>query len=1179
MPHASLRWPIILSLAFGVSQPALNAHHLGAREHTPTTASRAQSKGEINTLRRGETIARRLSGEEIHSYLLPLAGGQLLSLSAEQRGVDIALTLYGPGGGRVAEGHSQFSSNISEPLSLAAIAETGGAYRLEVRAKKKGAAGSYEIKVEELREATPLDRRRLVALNVFAEGDHIRAGERALSSWQPVLEKYEASLTLFREIGDSRAEAETLAAIAWVHMAGGENRKALDHADQALALFRAAGGDARGEARVLRVAGWVHHLSGERQRALELLNQSLELYRTAGDRRGEGAALQAIGRVHGGMLECDRALEFSRRALALFREIGDRRAEATTLGLIGTYHEWTSEQTEALDHYLLAQEIFQSIGERRGAADMLDDVARIYNDFGERRKAIEYYKRAAALAQSVGELGAGVFTTVGNIYNDLGERRKALECYREALRLMRAAESPERRDWHHDEANTLVAAGRVHLSLEEKEKAFALFRQALERHTRALPRLRDAGGAWETKSLSDTARIYELLGQSDSALEHYGQALTRHRASNGRRLEYITLTEMAALYSSLGRHEEALAHHRQSLHIRLAVKDLNGAAESHYRIARIERERGQVEAARREIESAITIVESLRARIAAESLRASYFGTVQKYYEFYTDLLMRLHAVRPGEGFAALALQAHERSRARTMLETLVGARVDLREGVDPELVRRERGLRLRLNASAEKQMRLLSGSHTEAQAAAVAGEVEALTAEYETVEARIRSSSPRYAELVRPAPLTLKEIQTDILDNDTLLLEYALGSERSYLWLVAKDSLTTVELPARDQIEHVARRVQELLSDGEGWARGAATAGEYAKAAASLSRMLLPPDAFAARLGKKRLVVVADGVLQRLPFSALPAPPVPGAEPKPLVLEHEVISLPSATTLSLLRRGLRDRTRAPRGVAVLADPVFDDGDERVGRRGMAYAKAGAATAGAATAGARRADPATTRRRESLPTFPNVSDGGNRDEWLSGGVNITRLPFTRREAEAILAVAADGDELRALDFGASREAVVGDRLKDYRIVHFATHGLLNGEQPRSSGLVLSLVDERGQSVDGFLSLGEIYKLNLSAELVVLSACQTGLGKEVRGESLIGLVRGFMYAGAPRVVASLWKVDDRATAELMRLFYEGMLKEGLTPAAALRQAKVEMLASERWRAPFYWAAFELQGEWK
>ena len=200
-------------------------------------------------------------------------------------------------------------------------------------------------------------------------------------------------------------------------------------------------------------------------------------------------------------------------------------------------------------------------------------------------------------------------------------------------------------------------------------------------------------------------------------------------------------------------------------------------------------------------------------------------------------------------------------------------------------------------------------------------------------------------------------------------------------------------------------------------------------------------------------------------------------------------------------------------------------------------------------------------------------------EWLGGAVDITRLPFTRREADAILAASASGDEMRAVDFGASLEAVAGGALGQYRIVHFATHGILNGERPQASGIVLSLVNRRGEPVEGFLSLSEIYKLNLSAELVVLSACQTGLGKEVRGEGLIGLVRGFMYAGSPRVVASLWKVDDRATAALMRRFYEAMFREKLPPAAALRRARIGMMEDGRWSAPFYWAAFELQGEWK
>jgi CHAT domain-containing protein len=169
--------------------------------------------------------------------------------------------------------------------------------------------------------------------------------------------------------------------------------------------------------------------------------------------------------------------------------------------------------------------------------------------------------------------------------------------------------------------------------------------------------------------------------------------------------------------------------------------------------------------------------------------------------------------------------------------------------------------------------------------------------------------------------------------------------------------------------------------------------------------------------------------------------------------------------------------------------------------------------------------------------------------------------------------------LEAVDFEASKATATGGSLNQYRIVHFATHGLINSRHPELSGIVLSLVDEQGMPQDGFLRLHDVYNLKLSADLVVLSACRTALGKDVKGEGLIGLTRGFMYAGAPRVVASLWDVKDEATAELMKRFYEGMLRRRMTPAAALRTAQLSMAKEKRWEAPYYWAGFVLQGEWR
>jgi CHAT domain-containing protein len=237
----------------------------------------------------------------------------------------------------------------------------------------------------------------------------------------------------------------------------------------------------------------------------------------------------------------------------------------------------------------------------------------------------------------------------------------------------------------------------------------------------------------------------------------------------------------------------------------------------------------------------------------------------------------------------------------------------------------------------------------------------------------------------------------------------------------------------------------------------------------------------------------------------------------------------------------------------VLADPVFDPGDPRVTRA----RRPGGSEPGSRPNGVL----ALTRAAESV-----------------GRASFSRLPFSRQEAGSIAALAAPGSLAEAMDFEASRSWIDSGGLAGRSIVHFATHGLLNGEHPDLSGLVLSLVNEKAAWQDGFLRMTDIYNLRLDAELVVLSACQTALGRDVRGEGLIGVTRGFMYAGAPRVVASLWQVDDQSTAELMRLFYRGLLRERHHAAEALRLAQLELARQKRWAAPYYWAGFIMQGEW-
>jgi CHAT domain-containing protein len=542
---------------------------------------------------------------------------------------------------------------------------------------------------------------------------------------------------------------------------------------------------------------------------------------------------------------------------------------------------------------------------------------------------------------------------------------------------------------------------------------------------------------------------------------------------------------------------------------------------------------------------------------------------------------MRQHKAEPTKGFDALALEVSERQRARSLLDLLTEARADVRQGVDPTLLARERVLGQQLN---DKAQRLTQADKPE-QVSTLKQEISQLENDYERAQADIRKASPYYAALTQPQPLKLKDIQKQI-DADTLLLEYAFGADRSYLWAITRDSLRSYELPKEELIKQSALEVYELLTarsvskrSENGLQRGERINDADAKlngAAQRLSQTVLAP--VAAQLGSKRLVIVADGALQYIPFAMLPEPTI-NANPKsaipksairnpeflsPLIVKHEVVSLPSASALAIQRTQIAGRQLAPKMLAVIADPVFDRTDTRF---------AAPESESSQIAQTRTLNVTDERSIEHLADKSTDNSGATRR------LIIPRLPFTRMEATKLLALVPANSSFSAMDFLATREAVLRPELGEYRYVHFATHGVLDSERPGLSSLLLSTVDDKGKPQDGFLRANDIYNLKLPAELVVLSACQTGLGKEIKGEGLVGLTRGFMYAGAARVVVSLWNVNDKATAELMTRFYERMLKQGERPAAALRAAQVEMWKQKQWKSPYYWAAFTMQGEWR
>ncbi|MCC5637873.1 CHAT domain-containing protein [Nostoc sp. CHAB 5844] len=961
----------------------------------------------------------------------------------------------------------------------------------------------------------------------------------ALGDKQQALNYYNQSLPISQKMGNKAQEAITLNNIGGVYDALGDKQQALVYYNQSLPISQQAG-DRSGQAVILNNIGGVYDALGDKQQALKYYNQSMPLRRQVGDRTGEAITLNNIGGIYDALGDKQQALKYYNQSLVLSRQVGDKAGQAVTLNNIGRVYDALADKQQALKYYNQSLPLRRQVGDKTGEAATLNNIGSVYDGLGDKQQALGFYNQSLALSRQVRDK-AGEATTlnnIGGIYNALGDRQQALKYYNQSLPLRRQVSDKT------GEAVTLNNIGRVYDGLGDKQ-------QALKYYNQSLPLRRQVGDkTGEAVTLNNIGRVYDSLGDKQQALKHYNQSLLLSRRVSDKAGEATTLNNIGGVYSVLGDRQQALKYYNQSLPLRRQMRDKAGEAITLYNIAYLERNQGNLKKSLIQIEAAIHLIENLRTKITNEQLRTSYFASQQTIYQFCNDLLMQLHKQYPTQGYDALALQNSEKYRSRSLLELLTEANADIRQGVEPKLLEAEQNLQKRLDATEKHRLELYnSGQYTPEQAHVVENELASLLKDYQEVQAQIRFTSPKYAALTQPQPLSLKEIQQQVLDNDTLLLEYALGEERSYLWAVSKTSMSSYELPKRADIEKAVKQFNYLLkiryyrlnaNTKIDASSGLGTFSSY-EVLEKLNQMLLQP--VADKIKNKRLVIVGDGPLQYLPFSALAQPGTSGKNIKPLLETHEVIYVPSASTLAVIRREHRERKIPPKTLAVIADAVFSHDDDRL----------------------------TKIIHQPIPK-QNIP-------FINPNFSFERLSFTRQEAEGILALVPKSQTLQALDFAANRAFVTSSKLSQYRMVHIATHGILDTENPALSGVVLSLYDEKGMLQNGFLRLQDIFNLKLPAELIVLSACETGLSQEIKGEGLVGLARGFMYAGSPRVLVSLWNVDDEATAKLMKAFYTKILKQGMTPAAALRAARLELSQDENYSAPYYWAGFTLQGEWK
>ena len=927
----------------------------------------------------------------------------------------------------------------------------------------------------------------------------------------------------------------------------GDVARAEEYLGQSLAISRKQAPGSMSVAGLLNDLGNVEAERGKPDKAEQYFLEALEIrQREAPDGLEVAGTLGNLGSLEDDRGNLDKAEEYLQRALAIQERLAPGElAPAFTYDALGNVTFERGDLPKAEAYFIKALEIRRKLS--RDDPDIAVDLANLGNvkwQQGDLTAAEEYYREALVIKQKIAPDGldvASILDNLGNVAFSQGDLAKAGKYHNQALRI-RQKVAPVSLDMGRGFDNL------GNLAEEEGNLALAAryYRSALMIQEKLAP-----NSLIVAVSLSNLGGVAAKRGYWNTAEGYYSRALAIEQKLAPNSLD---TAETLQRRGDIARNRRNLPVAEKLYRQALAIQERLAPNTAHYAqslaaLGSLMRLEDRLDEGADLFDQSLHAVENQLAHLGGtEDIRSDFRARYAHYNSEYVDLLMRQQ--RP-----ELAFHVCESWRARSLLETLAAAKVDIHTGADSLLLERERSLQQLLRAKSDLRVILLTGKHSDQQVESVEKEIQAVRAEYEQVEDRIRASSPTYAALTQPHALTIGEVQ-QLLDNETLLLEYSLGDERSYVWAVTSTKFTAHRLPGRATVETAARRLYKEVSrrkDDEEAANGPVKRRRKSLltlAAAEASRIILGP--VAGHLHGKRLLIVADGALQYIPFALLPQP----GNTNPLIVDHEIVYSPSASVLAELRREASLRKPPPHTVAVLADPVFDTEDPRV-----------------------RSKIRPSRQTPGTEVASVSTQHVTRSAADVGLSHLPRLAYSHREADAIMAVTPAGEGMEALGFDASRSTAMSQNLAQYRIVHFATHGLWDNRHPEFSGLVLSLVDPQGRPQNGFLDLQDIYNLNLSADLIVLSACETALGKEVQGEGLIGVTRGFMYAGATQVVASLWNVDDISTKELMKNFYRAMEHEGMRPAAALRDAQVAMWKQGRWKEPYYWAAFQFQGEWK
>jgi CHAT domain-containing protein/tetratricopeptide (TPR) repeat protein len=893
---------------------------------------------------------------------------------------------------------------------------------------------------------------------------------------------------------------------------------------------------------------------GHADQALAHLQNALDLYTQAKNERGIAAARDALGDLYLVQGQYKVALDHYEKAYTAFSTaaVTDQKTAAATTTVASQAGATTGAAAETAastaDNGFNANLMLAKIGDTNYRLGQLSDAGAAYARMTVKKPesaAAKVGRRFGGLGGIVGSISTGRPSVATPTTSAVGllEVKKEMDEYRVAIVYMTFE----------------LGMGRIAFAQNDLVAAKQHFENAMTAGGGSLPVIANLGQTRRFRAAARTSLADVALkeGRYKDATKLYEAA--QKGAQDDKRLDLIWPAQRGRA---------------RSLWLQAAQEKDSNATKM----------REQAVAAYRD---SLNTIEQIRAgSLRADEARSTFLATTKDVYDEAVSAFAEMALLNSAPGgaltgkaldYAAEALRISEEGRARSLLDMLAEVNAQITEGVPADLLERKQKNLNRQQEIAAQLTGVSLATDQKAKPSDLEKELESLQTEFDQIENQIRTSSPRYASLTTTEPISLADIQQKVLDDNTVLLEYELGNDASYLFAATRTGISVFKLPAKSQFTELAtgfrdqmvppNLVRGIVSTNAGDQRGVglsqappADVAEFATASNALYKLAIEPAA--GLIGDKRLLIVADGALNYVPFEAF-VKTKSGADYASLdylIKSNEIAYAPSASVIAAIRGSSPTATGGANTILIVADPVFNSDDPRL-------------------KGVRVAAGSSEERGLGLALNSAVSDVTG-TESTGGGLRLARLPGTRAEAEAIGAIARAGGAKSEswIDLAANEDKIDSADVANYRIVHIATHGLLDVERPQFTGVVLSLVGNT--KADGFLRTDEIFNLKMRPALVMLSACETGLGKEKRGEGVIGLTRAFMYAGAPTVGVSLWSVADKSTAELMTDFYKRLLSSSShSSVAAMRDAQLAMISGKKYSPPFYWAPFVLVGEWK